>query len=55
MTRVGTTSVTVTVRIVREDPLSGEQELAIQGELVMVAVDAGMRPVKVLPADQGGP
>ena len=49
VTRVGTTSVTVTVSILREDPLSGTQELAIQGELVMVAVDEKMQPVRVLP------
>lgn len=48
VTRVGNTSVTVTVQIVREDPLTGEQELAIQGELVMVAVDEQMRPAKIL-------
>ena len=49
VTRVGNTSVTVTVQILREDPLSGGQELAIQGELVMVSVDESMRPVKVMP------
>ncbi|NKI34027.1 acyl-CoA thioesterase [Wenzhouxiangella sp. XN79A] len=49
VTRVGNTSVTVTVSILREDPLSGDQELAIQGELVMVAVDEKMQPVRVLP------
>lgn len=51
VTRVGNTSVTVTVSILREDPLSGNQELAIQGELVMVAVDDRMQPVHVMPAD----
>lgn len=51
VTRIGNTSVTVTVSILREDPLSGDQELAIQGELVMVAVDEKMKPVKVLPPD----
>jgi len=45
VTRVGNTSVTVTVKILREDPLSGGQELAIEGELVMVSVDESMRPV----------
>jgi len=48
---VGNTSITVTVQILREDPLSGGQQLAIQGELVMVSVDASMRPVKVMPED----
>jgi acyl-CoA hydrolase len=51
VTRIGNTSVTVTVSILREDPLSGVQELAIQGELVMVAVDEKMQPVRVLPED----
>lgn len=51
VTRVGNSSVTVTVSILREDPLSGTQELAIQGELVMVAVDDKMQPVDVMPAD----
>jgi len=45
VSRVGNTSVTVTVKILREDPLSGGQELAIEGELVMVSVDESMRPV----------
>ena len=49
VTRIGNTSVTVTVSILREDPLSGDQQLAIQGELVMVAVDEKMQPVRVLP------
>lgn len=49
VTRVGNTSVTVTVSILREDPLSGDQQLAIQGELVMVAVDEKMQPVRVVP------
>ncbi|HKK29642.1 MAG TPA: hotdog domain-containing protein, partial [Alphaproteobacteria bacterium] len=45
VTRVGNTSLTVRVQILREDPLSGGQELAIQGELVMVSVDDAMVPV----------
>jgi len=49
VTKAGTTSVTVMVKILREDPLSGSQELAIQGELVLVAVDDSMRPVKIVP------
>jgi len=51
VTHVGTTSVTVTVQILREDPFSGGQALAIQGELVMVSVDENMRPVEILPED----
>ncbi|MDT8322083.1 MAG: acyl-CoA thioesterase [Xanthomonadales bacterium] len=49
VTKAGTTSVTVMVKILREDPLSGSQELAIQGELVLVAVDDSMRPVEIMP------
>ncbi len=45
VTRVGNTSVTITVQIVREDPFTGGQELAIRGELVMVSVDDAMVPV----------
>jgi len=36
---VGNNSETVTVQILREESLSGGQELAPQGELVMVSVD----------------
>ena len=39
MTCVGNNSETVTVQILREESLSGGQELAPQGELVMVSVD----------------
>jgi len=52
VTRVGNTSVTVRVQILREDPLSGGQELAIEGELVLVAVDLEMKPVPVLPLSE---
>lgn len=45
VTRVGNTSATITVQIVREDPFTGGQELAIRGELVMVSVDDAMVPV----------
>jgi len=51
--RVGNTSVTARVQILREDPLSGGQELAIEGELVLVAVDLDMKPVPVLPLSEG--
>jgi acyl-CoA hydrolase len=43
--RVGNTSLTITVKILREDAFTGGQELAIQGELVMVSVDDAMQPV----------
>jgi len=42
--RVGRTSMTVRVRILLEDCASGEQSLAIEGRLVMVAVDDRMEP-----------
>jgi acyl-CoA hydrolase len=42
--RVGRTSMTVRVRILLEDCSSGEQSLAIEGRLVMVAVDDRMEP-----------
>lgn len=47
VTRVGNTSMTVCVNIYREDRDSGEQELAISGHLVFVAVDDTMRPVQL--------
>jgi acyl-CoA hydrolase len=52
VSRVGNTSLTVTVKILREDAFTGGQELAIQGELVMVSVDDAMQPVP-LQTDQG--
>ncbi len=42
--RVGRTSMTVMVRIMVEDCQSGDQSLAIEGRLVMVAVDDDMNP-----------
>lgn len=45
VTRVGRTSMTIQVRILLEDALVGTQELAIEGHLVMVAVDQAMKPV----------
>ena len=41
----GRSSMTVQVRILIEDPMAGTQELAIEGNLVMVAVDENMKPV----------
>jgi acyl-CoA hydrolase len=52
VSRVGNTSLTITVKILREDAFTGGQELAIQGELVMVSVDDAMQPVP-LETDQG--
>lgn len=43
--RVGRSSMTVRVRILLEDARKGTQELAIEGHLVMVAVDEAMKPV----------
>ncbi len=45
VTRVGRTSMTIQVRILLEDAMVGTQELAIEGHLVMVAVDQAMNPV----------
>lgn len=45
--RVGTTSVTIVINILCEHPHTGQQEQAITGTLVMVAVDEHMRPVKI--------
>ncbi len=42
--RVGRTSMVVQVRILLEDAMVGTQELAIEGNLVMVAVDQDMKP-----------
>lgn len=48
VTKVGNTSLTVCVNIYREDRNSGEQELAISGHLVFVAVDEiTMRPAQL--------
>ncbi len=44
---VGRSSMTVDVRILIEDAMAGTQELAIQGRLVMVAVDPAMKPVAI--------
>jgi len=43
VTRVGYTSVSATVQFMRGVPLSGGQELASLGELVMVSVDEKLR------------
>jgi len=42
--RVGRSSMTAHVQILLEDLGSGEQKLAIEGRLVMVAVDEAMQP-----------
>ena len=45
VTRVGRSSMTVNVKILQEDPSASTQELAIEGTLVMVAVDDELKPV----------
>ncbi len=45
--KVGRTSMTIQVRILLEDAMIGTQELAIEGHLVMVAVDQDMKPVAI--------
>lgn len=52
--RVGNTSVTVRVRILLESSRSGDQELAIEGHLAMVAVDDDMDPIPVVRDEPGG-
>jgi len=51
VTRVGNTSVTVRVQILLENSRSGEQKLAIEGHLAMVAVDDEMAPIPVVRED----
>lgn len=41
----GKSSMVVRVRILIEDAMAGTQELAIEGRLIMVAVNAAMKPV----------
>lgn len=48
---IGRTSMTVTVRILLENPLEGSQKLAIEGHLVMVAVDEAMQPQAIETAE----
>lgn len=43
--RIGRSSMTIRVRILIEDARIGTQELAIEGHLVMVAVDEALKPV----------
>ncbi len=45
--RVGRSSMTVNVKILQEDARTSTQELAIEGTLVMVAVDDAMKPVSL--------
>jgi acyl-CoA hydrolase len=45
--RVGRSSMTVNVKILQEDARASTQELAIEGTLVMVAVDEKMKPVSL--------
>ena len=54
VTRVGNTSVTVRVQIMLENSRSGDQKLAIEGHLAMVAVDDAMDPIAVVRDERGG-
>ncbi len=47
VTRVGRTSMTVTVQILLENTATSVQQLAIEGHLVMVAVDDDMQAVAI--------
>ncbi|AKS42116.1 acyl-CoA thioesterase [Wenzhouxiangella marina] len=46
--RVGRTSMVVRVQILMENAETGEQKLAIEGRLVMVAVDESMEPTPIV-------
>lgn len=48
VTRVGRTSATVRVQIFIEDFRSGNQRLAIEGHLVMVAVNEDKKPIPIM-------
>ncbi|CAM5767648.1 acyl-CoA thioesterase [Bosea minatitlanensis] len=47
VTRVGRSSMTVTVDMVAEAPVSGETRLAVRGAFEMVAVAANGRPIRI--------
>lgn len=48
---IGRTSMSVAVQILLENPLEGSQKLAIEGHLVMVAVDDQMQPQPIEAVD----
>jgi acyl-CoA hydrolase len=48
---IGRTSMNVAVQILLENPLEGSQKLAIEGHLVMVAVDERMQPQAIEAVD----
>jgi uncharacterized protein (TIGR00369 family) len=48
--RPGRTSVTVSVDMYAEDPLSGERQLATSGTFTFVAIDESGRPTPIAPA-----
>lgn len=49
ISKIGKTSVTVSVEMHAELPLTGERFLATQGQFVMVALDETGRPTPVKP------
>jgi acyl-CoA hydrolase len=49
ISKIGKTSVTVSVEMHAELPLTGERFLATQGQFVMVALDEAGRPTSVAP------
>jgi acyl-CoA hydrolase len=52
--KVGRTSLTMNVQMLIEDAVAGTSELAIEGQLVMVAVDETMRPVAIDSGNSNG-
>lgn len=47
VTRVGRSSMTVTVEVIAEALISGERRLAVRGAFEMVAVAANGRPIRI--------
>lgn len=47
VTRVGRSSMTVTVEVIAEALISGERRLAVRGAFEMVAVSASGRPIRI--------
>lgn len=47
VTRIGRTSMTVNVKILQEDRSDSSQQLAIEGKLIMVAVDEAMQAIPI--------
>jgi acyl-CoA hydrolase len=53
--RVGRSSMTVAVDMIREDPISGKRQSAVRGTFEMVAVNEFGRPVPISPSIPADP